>query len=131
VFRRVEWHGREESSPWSIRQTGVYHRLSISPSATAMECSSPGGFAIPRQSRYLIISPSIAIDTLLVESAKTESACYWNCKEAIDPWKLHRSVVSEGLRNWTTYLVWIESQLRELVGIILSLRCRPLQFSIR
>lgn len=91
LLQHVEQHGREEQSdPWSIRQTGVYHR-----SDKALN-----------QDTDLIVNPSDRLQERLKELKASTSA-------AADVSLL---LMSTTTRNWRPYLDYLESRLDVLVS---------------
>jgi hypothetical protein len=91
LLQHVEQHGREEQSdPWSIRQTGVYHR-----SDKALN-----------QDTDLIVNPSDRLQERLKELKASTSA-------AADVSLL---LMSTTTRNWRPYLDYLESRLDILVS---------------
>lgn len=99
VLRRVELHHRElreEESPWSIRQTAIYHKYD--PAAKI-------------RSLFIVISPSQSGEQMLAQSlemATTDS-------RAADPFAIHRLLIADSLMNWQDYIASLETQLRDLV----------------
>jgi hypothetical protein len=102
MLRRVELHGRdlaEGQSPWSIRQTAVYHRV--------MHPTDPNF-----KSMFLLIAPSERVETQLrnwLHRAISNDAKF-------SPYTLHLLLVNDSLRGWIDYIAWLGNQLKEQVG---------------
>ena len=91
LLQHVEQHGREgQSDPWSIRQTGVYHRSD----------------KVLNQDTDLIVNPSDRLQERLKELKASTSA-------AADVSLL---LMSTTTRNWRPYLDYLESRLDVLVS---------------
>ena len=116
-MRRVELHGRPcEALPWSIRQTGVYSKLKID--SGGIKVDSPQTLRPPmaRKSNFLILAPSIALNKEISGMPGLERKQESWTTAAVNPWNLHKILLTEGVSNWFEYLAWIEIQLRELVS---------------
>jgi hypothetical protein len=104
VLRRAELHHRvvtDEQSPWSIRQTAVYHKLTA---ASDLKKSS---------STFILIAPSPKLEGQLsqfIELSKLD-------ERAIGPWNVHRLLIADSLSGWMDYMAWLEEGLREQVGM--------------
>ena len=91
LLQHVEQHGREgQSDPWSIRQTGVYHR-----SDKALN-----------QDTDLIVNPSDRLQERLKELKTSTSAAA----------NVSLLLMSTTTRNWRPYLDYLESRLDVLVS---------------
>ncbi|XHG04923.1 hypothetical protein AWENTII_008178 [Aspergillus wentii] len=104
ILRRVELNGRKcgpGESPWSIRQTAVYHQL------------GPRDDGEQYRSVYLLISPSPDFRNGLSHTMNTAAT------EELNPWMVHGLLVADSGRGWTEYLSWIEDQLQERAQPIL------------
>lgn len=117
MLRRVELHGRPcEPLPWSIRQTGVYSKLKIGSDGTGFDSPQTLCPRVATKSNFLILAPSLALGReISVMSGREKEQALWTT-EAVNPWNLHKLLLSEGVGNWAEYLAWIEVQLRELVS---------------
>ncbi|KAL2870348.1 uncharacterized protein BJX67DRAFT_280794 [Aspergillus lucknowensis] len=100
VMRRVEWNGRSlPECPWSIRQTGVYHKLADFEN-------------MPRESAsiFLLLAPSSALES---DVSQAISRTTWDSGGPANwPFSIHKCVVAESLLGWMDYLCWLEEQLR-------------------
>lgn len=100
ILRRVEEHGREcepVDSPWSIRQTVVYHQIN-----GRKDIQQSG------KSIFLLVSlPSTEFEGEL-------SKIIQNSTE-VNPWIIHWLLVADSTRGWPEYIYWIESQLQDRV----------------
>ncbi|KAH8774172.1 hypothetical protein BGZ57DRAFT_763271 [Hyaloscypha finlandica] len=88
VLRRVELKNREVAegdSPWSIRQTGVYHRLE--PKTNACE-------------------------TLQQEQNKTSLQTTSAGEALLSVWNTHRVLLADSLRGWMDYMSYLEQRLK-------------------
>jgi hypothetical protein len=105
ILRRAELNHRELTegqSPWSIRQTAVYHKFSLNP-------NSPRG----SKSTFLLIAPSQTLESQLSDvfelSISDESAS--------TPWNVHRLLLAESLRGWMEYMASLERELKDQVSV--------------
>jgi len=104
VLRRAELHHRvvpDDQSPWSIRQTAVYHRLNASPD---FKQSS---------STFILIAPSQMLESQLSQSLELSKLD----ERAIGAWNVHRLLIADSLSGWIDYMAWVEEGLREQVGM--------------
>jgi hypothetical protein len=104
VLRRVELHHRvipDDQSPWSIRQTAVYHKLNI-----------PSDFK-QFSSMFILIAPSQKLESRLSQSLEVSKLD----DRAIGPWNVHRLLIADSLSGWMDYMAWLEEGLREQVGM--------------
>lgn len=107
VIRRVELNGRvmqEGQSPWSIRQTAVYHQYKrrTSPSNEPSADST---------SVFLLISPSNSLDKQIIQSCGTNRPEGRGSSMS----SLHGLLVSDALKAWMDYMAWLEVQMKEQV----------------
>jgi hypothetical protein len=116
VLRRVERHLREledGQSPWSIRQTGVYHKLSapadFEHSRQAHSRSSPE----QSSSTFILIAPSQNFEAQLSQSIELSISD----DRAIGPWNIHRLLVADSLGGWMDYMTWLEEGLKKQVSL--------------
>ncbi|KAL1970711.1 hypothetical protein VTN77DRAFT_4355 [Rasamsonia byssochlamydoides] len=121
IVRRVELNGRrriEGQSPWSIRQTAIYHRVNSGADLfqTSIDSSEYSG-QIPR-STFLLISPSPTFEAQLSRSLKRSFAD----KTEISPWYIHWLLITDSSRGWGDYMAWLEERLREQSDPILFAR---------
>lgn len=117
VIRRVELHNRqmaEGQPPWSIRQTGVYHRHRLTYD------SNPSPFTAFRtkcsKSAFLLISPSKSIESRI---SKCLDGATSN-REELSPWAVHLLLIAESQEGWMDYMAWLEASLKEQVSSALS-----------
>lgn len=109
VLRRAELHQRplvEGQSPWSIRQTAVYHTMSrpCSTSAPNPQWNEP-------QSRFLFISPSETAERKmgrLFDLASSQNAATHHSF-------IHSMLVADSIKGWMGYIAWLERDLKEKV----------------
>ena len=119
MLRRVERHGRpvfEGQSPWSIRQTAIYHRIkapTVSKNLFQSNCMS----------MFLLIAPSMHVERKLCDylDASTSS------RVDASPFTLHLLLVKESLEGWMGYMAWLEKQLKEQVWRIILTRGHKFQ----
>ncbi|PQE04902.1 cmgc cdk kinase protein [Rutstroemia sp. NJR-2017a BBW] len=102
VIRRVELNGRGNSDPWSIRQTGVYHGIKTSTSATSQKLRQ-----MDLQSKFLIIAPSKNAESKMAQHLEQAALS----KSSISPWNIHRIIISDSLAGWQDYMASIETRL--------------------
>jgi hypothetical protein len=107
VLRRVELNGRistEGQSPWSIRQTAVYHKLNFNPNFSKESLYEP-------KSTFLLIALSKNAERRLSEFL--ELSISNRC--ALSPCNIQRLLVADSLGGWADYMAWLETQLKEQV----------------
>lgn len=122
-MRRVELHGRPcEPLPWSIRQTGVYSKLKINSGGIKVDSPQTLCPRMAKRSNFLILAPSIALNKEISAMPAPERKQESWITEAVNPWNLHKILLTEGVSNWFEYLAWIEIQLRELVSTSCTFR---------
>lgn len=105
VLRRVERHGRKvtkEESPFSIRQTAVYHKMLRQQYPGVVNCVSE-----PR-SKFLLISLSRSgekqIDRLLDLAVSQQ--------QKFPPFLIHSLLIADSVKGWMEYAAWIEKDLK-------------------
>ncbi|OJD29032.1 cmgc cdk protein kinase [Diplodia corticola] len=111
VVRRAELNHRDASegqSPWSIRQTAVYHRLCSRKDASHDTlCAS----AFPSlKSTVLLVSPSKAVEkkiSRLFKLALTQ-------EEGANPCIVHSLIVADSVKGWMGYISWLEKHVKEV-----------------
>ena len=103
VIRRVERNQRPTSKgecPWSIRQTGVYQKLTYPHDGS------------PSSSVFILIAPSRTVESEV-------SQCFAGSSsegEVMTPhFSLHERLMADGLRSWTDYMAWLESECKQKV----------------
>ncbi|OCL04849.1 hypothetical protein AOQ84DRAFT_109095 [Glonium stellatum] len=89
--------------PWSIRQTGVYHRYDLK----------------SQQSTWILLHPSKEppAHTRLIACLKSVSIC---AELHRHPLQLHNFLISTYLRNWRDYMLYYEKQLLPLSNTTMS-----------
>lgn len=70
-----------------------------------------------RRSNFLILAPSIGLNKEISRMPRPQREQELWTTDAMNPWNLHKILLTEGVSNWFEYLSWIEIQLRELVSI--------------
>lgn len=120
ILHRVKLNHRtltEGQSPWSIRQTAVYHRFTFNP----VSFSSPFDFSSfpPKRPKsiFLLISPSHAFENEVSKSLKAGKSD--ECE--IAPCIVHQLLVANSLSSWLDYMAWLEEQWRDQVGVTTGL----------
>lgn len=107
MLRRVERNNRANAngeSPWSIRQTAVYNRLTTKPADDAAAGKS--------KSMFLFVAPSPNVEQQLGQCLEQSLSN----EDAISPWNVQRILVADSMRNWMEYMAYLEEQLREQVS---------------
>ncbi|KAL4929013.1 uncharacterized protein BDV17DRAFT_81403 [Aspergillus undulatus] len=100
VLRRVERNRRPPPEcPWSIRQTGVYQKL-----------SHRGSEASGSNSVFLLIAPSSTAEDDVAERLALKAP--EDVEAATSAFSVHECLVTESLRGWMDYLCWLEEQLK-------------------
>jgi hypothetical protein len=101
-FWYVEKNNRKHGDPWSVRQTGVYHRFSITDSLKA-------------ENFWLLLHPmpnSKAQTRMRIATEKLGED-----EMVRDPLRLHVLIMSSYVDNWRWYLHDIKRQYTELVSL--------------
>jgi len=108
----VELNHRGDDQPWSIRQTGVYHKLKTTRSLNR------AGVNAKQQSTFLLIAPSACLEDDLAQSIEMgcRSDAMSKSDSAVAAWNLHRLLVESSLRGWMSYMSWIEEELKAQVS---------------
>lgn len=103
MIRRVERNNRpveKGECPWSIRQTGVYHKLRY-----------PGNGS-QDQSVFILVAPSRAAEDDI-------AACFRETsleKDTMKPaFAVHERLVLDSLKGWTDYMAWLEEESKQKV----------------
>ena len=102
VLRRVELNRRvltDGQSPWSIRQTAVYHNFTATPDSKQSS------------SVFILIAPSPKVENQLSQSLDLSESN----ERAIGPWNVHRLLLANSLSGWMDYMAWLEETLNEQV----------------
>ena len=116
VVRRVELHNRElESgqSPWSIRQTGVYHKLSAPADVVDPRGASARSSAEQSSSMFILIAPSENFEAQLSQSLDLSGVE----DRTAGPWIVYRLLFEDSLSGWLDYMTWLEDGLKEHVSL--------------
>lgn len=116
TLRRVEENGRdgvEGGFPWSVRQTTVYHKFSITRDSSRKHTDI--------LSKTKISQPSKSTLVLVAPSPNAEWA-FSNCLDQnhrdqipLSPWNIHRILIADSLPGWVDYMAYLESRLKEQV----------------
>lgn len=103
VIRRVERNQRSTSKgecPWSIRQTGVYQKLTYPHDGS------------PSSSVFILIAPSHTVEnevSLCLSGSEFEG-------EVMTPhFSVHERLISDSLGSWMDYMAWLESECKQKV----------------
>ncbi|KAE8418691.1 hypothetical protein BDV36DRAFT_294916 [Aspergillus pseudocaelatus] len=101
VIRRVERNQRPTSKgecPWSIRQTGVYHKLTYPHDGS------------PSSSVFILIAPSRTVENEVSQCFPGSSSG----GEVMTPhFSVHERLMADGLRSWMEYMAWLESECKQ------------------
>jgi len=97
-MRYVELNGRQKGHPWSLRQTGVYHKTQLS----------------GQQSTWVVLQPSKHARTSLIPSLEKNDAGNITCKAP--NLHVHFVFLYSGIKNWHAYVEYMEAQLRRYVS---------------
>lgn len=112
MLRRVELNHREGQSPWSIRQTAVYHRLEIDMDTSNSSQGNSSSSSSAPKSMFLLIAPPGHLERQLVKCLQPSN----REQQAISAWNAHRILIADSLKNWTDYMSYLEKQLKEQVS---------------
>ena len=113
VLRRVELNHRELSegqSPWSIRQTAVYHKLHSARNPTESTTNNEEVSKLRWQSTFLFLAPSDNFQQQLGEYLMLNVP-----SGDVSPWELHRQIIADSLENWLDYMAHLEEEMRKEV----------------
>ncbi|PLB50949.1 hypothetical protein P170DRAFT_354283 [Aspergillus steynii IBT 23096] len=101
VIRRVERNNRsveQGECPWSIRQTGVYHKLRYPDSASE------------DKSVFILVAPSRVAEGDI-------AACFQETSPEKDTMKpafvVHERLVMDSLKGWMEYMAWLEEESKQ------------------
>ncbi|KAK1142094.1 hypothetical protein N8T08_008177 [Aspergillus melleus] len=101
VIRRVERNNRpveQGECPWSIRQTGVYHKLRY-PDSSSQD-----------KSVFILVAPSRTAEDDI-------AACFRETsleKDTMSPaFAVHERLVVDSLRGWMEYMAWLEEESKQ------------------
>jgi hypothetical protein len=117
MLRRVELKNRavvEGDSPWSIRQTAVYHRLE----SNIKGCDNPHpeeSKVAPVESRstFLLISPPENVELQFVDCLEQNTS---KDDSPLSIWNTHRILIADSLRGWMDYIAYLEQRLKHQVS---------------
>ncbi|KAE8147851.1 hypothetical protein BDV25DRAFT_142369 [Aspergillus avenaceus] len=101
VIRRVEHNRRANSAgecPWSIRQTGVYHKLTYPHSGSSST------------SMFILVAPSGVIEDDVHRCFPKSST---KGDTVLPHFSLHESLVVDSLRGWMEYMGWLEDECKQ------------------
>jgi hypothetical protein len=104
ILRRVELHHRklmEGQSPYSIRQTAVYHSWNSNSAP-----NKAGGITI-------LVAPSRTVESQLENCVEHGIVS----QKTIASWKLYQLLVTDSIRGWMEYMAWLNEELRKLVQL--------------
>jgi hypothetical protein len=109
MLRRVELHDARPGydNPWSIRQTAVYHKLSVPKN------DAKGQRMTEAKSMFLLVAPSKNAGSVLSECLSNSTT---KESDAMSPWSIHRILVADSLRGWMDYMAYLEKRLKEQVS---------------
>lgn len=110
VLRRVELNQRvlsEGQSPWSIRQTAVYHKLYLTRSSLLGAGCDEEDSKFKWRSVFILLAPSPHFEQQLGHYLRMSAP-----DEDISPWEVHRQIVAESLENWLDYMAYLEEEMR-------------------
>ncbi|KAH7323474.1 hypothetical protein BKA65DRAFT_555156 [Rhexocercosporidium sp. MPI-PUGE-AT-0058] len=103
VLRRAELNGRsgaEGESPWSIRQTAVYHRLSDT--TLGSKCLS--------RSVFLLVAASQNVKWQFGKSLDRPTSGQGS---QLSGWNAHRILIADSLSGWADYMAYLGHKLKE------------------
>lgn len=99
----------EGQSPWSIRQTSVYLRLSTTPNPPKSLLPTSKALSKLPKSTFILIAPSWNIEAQLAKSLEINKLDEW----AIGLWNIYQLLVANSLRGWMDYMAYLEEGLRD------------------
>ncbi|KAB8232877.1 uncharacterized protein BDW43DRAFT_97098 [Aspergillus alliaceus] len=101
VIRRAERNQRPTSQgecPWSIRQTGVYHKLTYPHDGSSSS------------SAFILIAPSHAVENEVSQSFQGSPVE----EDIMKPhFSMHESLIADGLKGWMDYMAWLEAECKQ------------------
>jgi hypothetical protein len=117
VLRRAELNDRQPN-PWSIRQTGIYHKITYSGDSEEQPTST-----------FILVSPSPVVEEQM--HMYLQRGCPDHDK--LKPSNLvHQILVADSLSGWMDYTAWLEKQYRKMVNkMLISFTFDPSLFDER
>lgn len=106
-LRFVELNFRSSQTPWSVRQTVIYHRYEVEEKA----------------STWIIISASTLIEDSLNGYIKNSEDL-----SALNPFEIHVILLDTALGNWRSYIIFLTEEISKQVCFKLLLWYRHLSF---
>lgn len=112
VIRRAERNHRkltEGQTPWSVRQSAVYHRYDP-PADELLFSNSVSNLNF--RSTLLLVSPSKLIERKigrLLELALSDEG-------SVAPCIIHSLIVADSIRGWMDYISWLEKYVKDKVS---------------
>jgi len=116
VLRRAELNHRDledGQSPWSIRQTGVYLKLSVPVDPVGAPLVHPMSPSEQSNSIFVLIAPSSNFEEQLSQSLELRMLD----PRTTGPWNIYRILVVDSLSGWMDYIAWLEEGLKEQVSL--------------
>ena len=101
-LKYVDLNKRSSKSPWSIRQTAIYHQYACDQHA---KCSTWLFVALSERSK-------LSVEKYMTESSEILES---------NPFEIHLIVLDNVLANWRPYIIYLTEKITEQVGIMLKL----------
>jgi hypothetical protein len=117
MLRRVELKEREVAegdSPWSIRQTAIYHRLEPRAQAISLPKQEQSSAVLTEcRSTFLLVAPSKNVELQFVETLHQTTT---PAQTPLSAWTTHRILIADSLRGWMDYMAYLEQRLKHQVS---------------
>ncbi|RHZ43576.1 uncharacterized protein CDV56_100709 [Aspergillus thermomutatus] len=113
VIRRVEPNNSSTDKgvcPWSIRQTGVYHKM-IYPNRYRQN-------ALRSTSVFILIAPSRAAERIIAQRLPENVS---QDDTFGQDFLIHEHIVRDSLKGWMDYQVWLEAECKQIANRVLVL----------
>ncbi|KAF4161116.1 hypothetical protein CNMCM6069_006079 [Aspergillus lentulus] len=113
VIRRVEPNNSPTDRgvcPWSIRQTGVYHKM-VYPNRHSQ-------FSIRSTSVFILIAPSHAAEKSIAYRLPENVSQDDTCRQ---DFLIHECIVRDSLKGWMDYQAWLEAESKQIANRVLVL----------
>ncbi|GFF79596.1 hypothetical protein IFM53868_02639 [Aspergillus udagawae] len=117
VIRRVEPNNSPTDKgvcPWSIRQTGVYHKM-VYPNQYRQN-------SIRSTSVFILIVPSHAAEKSIAQRLPENAS---QDDTFGQDFLIHECIVRDNLKGWMDYLAWLEAESKQIANRVLVLDILP------
>ncbi|KAL2063166.1 hypothetical protein VTL71DRAFT_6238 [Oculimacula yallundae] len=112
MLRRVELNGRTEEhgeSPWSIRQTAIYHQIICQQGAKSSFHEKVAKASHDIRSTFLLITPSTGAKAQLTQFLQQDVS---RQMMVLSCWNIHKALIADSLTGWSDYLAFLQGKLK-------------------